>query len=193
MSLFGQPNIERLKDKRDLKGLIEALGYQKDARIRKAAAAALGELRDPAAVGPLIVALGDGAVSVRMTAAKALEKIRMANEIGVLDEYIEHVKLEKRKALKAKIERYKATGNAKGLIRLLPDKDLDEDLEEVTQALVDLGMKALVPLYLALGDQRRIDGLLALNRKGQLNDFVIQMGIRFAIADYLYRFRKERG
>jgi len=31
MPLFGPPNVEKLKAKRDVKGLIKALGYQKGA------------------------------------------------------------------------------------------------------------------------------------------------------------------
>ena len=37
---------------RDVEGLIKALGYQKEAKIRWAAAKALGELKDVRAVEP---------------------------------------------------------------------------------------------------------------------------------------------
>jgi HEAT repeat protein len=64
MALFGTtgtPNVERLAAKRDVRGLIKTLGYEADdesaASIRQAAARALGELRDPQAVEPLIEAL----------------------------------------------------------------------------------------------------------------------------------------
>jgi HEAT repeat protein len=65
MALFGQagtPNIERLKAKRDARGLIKALSYEADdaesaSSIHRAAAHALGELRDPQAVEPLIETL----------------------------------------------------------------------------------------------------------------------------------------
>ncbi|NJP07701.1 MAG: hypothetical protein HC837_19825 [Chloroflexaceae bacterium] len=50
MSLFGSPNIQQLQAKNDVRGLIKALGYQKDAPIREQAAAALGQIKDAQAV-----------------------------------------------------------------------------------------------------------------------------------------------
>jgi HEAT repeat protein len=41
MALFGPPNIEKLTEKHDVKGLVKALGYQKDPAIQRAAFDAL--------------------------------------------------------------------------------------------------------------------------------------------------------
>lgn len=73
MGLFGPPNVEKMKAKRDVEGLIKALDYQKEPGIRKAAAAALGQLGDARAVAPLIAALRDG--YLRKTAAEALDHL----------------------------------------------------------------------------------------------------------------------
>lgn len=61
---FGPPNIEKLKEKRDVEGLIRVLGEidkaDKDFRFElhaRNAAKALGELKDARAVEPLIAAL----------------------------------------------------------------------------------------------------------------------------------------
>lgn len=80
MNLFGPPDVEKMKARRDVNGLIKALGYQKGdswnaKNIRHYAAHALGELGDPRAVEPLIAALGDSDFMVRMFAAEALAKI----------------------------------------------------------------------------------------------------------------------
>lgn len=54
MSLFGPPNINKLKAKGDVQGLIRALSFgrrlsfEKDPRVSKAAAGALGEIGGPA-------------------------------------------------------------------------------------------------------------------------------------------------
>jgi hypothetical protein len=40
MSLFGPPNVEKMKANRDVEGLVKALGYQKDTNVRKEAAGA---------------------------------------------------------------------------------------------------------------------------------------------------------
>jgi HEAT repeat protein len=49
MFLFGAPNVQKLSAKRDVQGLIKALGYEKDEQIRHAAALALGQIGDPRA------------------------------------------------------------------------------------------------------------------------------------------------
>ena len=70
MPLFGPPDVEKLKARRDVQGLIKALDYQKDAGIRKQAAEALGELRDSRVMDALISALGDPDWQVRMRAVE---------------------------------------------------------------------------------------------------------------------------
>jgi HEAT repeat protein len=74
MSLFGPPNVEKMKDKRDVEGLVKALGYKEDVRVREAAARALLEIGTPG-VEPLNAALRDGDETVRRMAAEALGKI----------------------------------------------------------------------------------------------------------------------
>lgn len=102
--LFGPPNIEKLKAKRDVQGLLKALSYQKtvDARgkrarmegrfdlalkleegvsniarsVRVPAAKALGQIGDKQAVEPLIAILKEGAESQLCgAAAEALGEI----------------------------------------------------------------------------------------------------------------------
>ena len=45
MWVFGRPNIDRLKEEGDIKGLVRALGHRKRS-VRDAAAAALAEFED---------------------------------------------------------------------------------------------------------------------------------------------------
>ena len=75
MGLFGPPNIEKMKVKRNVKGLIKALGYQKDKLIRQHAAEALGFIGDTHAIEPLIATLKDNDRWVRDEAADALNKL----------------------------------------------------------------------------------------------------------------------
>ncbi len=75
MGLFGPPNVEALKEKKNVKGLIKALSYPKDFQVRKSAAKALGEIRDSRAVEQLIATLQDEDSKVRKSAAKALASI----------------------------------------------------------------------------------------------------------------------
>lgn len=78
MPLFGPPNVRKLKAKGNIKGLVQALNYQKDATVRKAAAVALEQIGDERAVKPLIDALrwaGDGTGDVRAAAIEALAQL----------------------------------------------------------------------------------------------------------------------
>jgi len=83
--LFGKPNIEKLKAKRDVNGLIEALGYEKDEDIRKNAALALGDLDDSAAIDPLITALQD-TYDVKVGVMQALAKMSHTRVLDYLME-----------------------------------------------------------------------------------------------------------
>jgi HEAT repeat protein len=84
MGLFGPPDIEKLKTKRDVRGLIGALRYRAAPAVRKNAALALAELAaggtQPAqafepAVGPLIAALEDSDGGVVNASIQALASI----------------------------------------------------------------------------------------------------------------------
>ncbi len=75
MGIFGPPNVEKMKAKKDVRGLIKALGYQKDWDVRTAAAIALGEIGDTRAVEPLSAWLKHEWSHVREAAAKALGEI----------------------------------------------------------------------------------------------------------------------
>jgi len=53
MNMFGPPNIDKLVEKHDAKGLIKALG-NKDSYVRYKAVSAMGDLKDPVFVEPLV-------------------------------------------------------------------------------------------------------------------------------------------
>jgi len=83
MSLFGSPDVEKLKAKGDVKGLIKALSYKKDPATRRAAAEALGEMGDVRAVEPLLAALRADE-SIRIPAIKALGQIGDTRAVRIL-------------------------------------------------------------------------------------------------------------
>ena len=79
--VIDKPNIQRLKEKKDIDGLIKALRYKKDGfgleyvLIREKAAIALGEIGAKKAVNPLIQALHDKSPKIKNSAIEALGKI----------------------------------------------------------------------------------------------------------------------
>ncbi len=81
-------NIDLLRAKEDVDGLIAALGSV-DGLTRQRAALALGDFGGAEAVGPLIRALGDPLTAVRESAADSLAMLGDA-AVGPLVELIEH-------------------------------------------------------------------------------------------------------
>ena len=75
MGLFAPADISKLATNKDVKGLVKALRHEKDAKQRKAAATALGDIADKGSVDGLIAALKDREDIVRWAAARALGKI----------------------------------------------------------------------------------------------------------------------
>jgi HEAT repeat protein len=69
--LFGLPNVEALKEQRDIDGLLQALRHDDD-YVRLAAVQALGALGDPWAVEPVCGLMSDGAIAIRLAAIHAL-------------------------------------------------------------------------------------------------------------------------
>ena len=84
MPLLGPPDVARLLAKKDVRGLIKALGYEKAAAVRCGAAQALGGVGDPGAVGALAAALHDGDATVRTAVATALGRIGAAGAAAPL-------------------------------------------------------------------------------------------------------------
>jgi len=84
MPLFGPPNISKLKSRLDIKGLIKALDYTKDAGIRDQAIEALGELGGRAATEPLLSLLEDEGCGCEALAVTALGKIKDERAVPVL-------------------------------------------------------------------------------------------------------------
>lgn len=72
--LFG-PNVKRLAKNKDTESLVRALQYKKDAKVRAAAARALGDFGDRRAVELLITAIRDPDKDVRWSAVSALGDI----------------------------------------------------------------------------------------------------------------------
>jgi HEAT repeat protein len=75
LPLYGPPDVRKMEREFNVQGLIKALGYRQDSRIRADAAIALGRIGSTIALNPLIAALNDGNSYVRGHVADALAKI----------------------------------------------------------------------------------------------------------------------
>lgn len=77
-------NVEKLRGRKDVLGLIKVLQSKSDSEVRIKAEKALGELGAEIAVEPLILALKDDNWRVRYEAARALGKIKGAMAVEPL-------------------------------------------------------------------------------------------------------------
>jgi DNA-binding XRE family transcriptional regulator len=84
-TLFGPPSIEKLKEKRDVDGLIGALRHTSFLR-RRGAAKALGELQDTRAVTALCASLKDEDTEMRLIAADSLGSLGDVRAVPALIE-----------------------------------------------------------------------------------------------------------
>jgi HEAT repeat protein len=171
MPLFGPPDVARLKAKRDVQGLIRALGYSADTDVRRAAATALGELGDRRAVEPLSLALRnpDWEHDWRDMGAAADALARLgAPSVGPLISALAYhstvVRVSAAEALGA-IGR-PAVGP---LVALLGDADL-ETRETAAQVLTDIGADAIDQLVEALNDESTGRRLRAAEVLGKIGD-----------------------
>jgi len=151
MVLFGPPDIEKLKARRDVDGLIKALSYQESGQVRRDAVRALGELRDALAEEPLIAALKDEEPYVRSHAAEALGKIGDAHAVEPLIAALKEEKAMRTSAAEA----LGRIGNARAvepLIAVLKDKETYVR-KYAAEALGKIGTPAVEPLIAALKDK----------------------------------------
>ena len=170
MPLFGPPDVEKMKAKRDVNGLIKALNYKQDSEIRENAAKALGEIGDTRAVKPLSIALHDLNNDVRWSTIKALEKLgapAVEPLIAVLTDSSNTMRGSAAQALRK-------IGDARAVDPLIAAlKDSDRDVRRnAAEALGEIGdARAVEPLIAALKDSDRdvrksaIAGLDALGWK----------------------------
>jgi hypothetical protein len=162
MPLFGPPNIEKLKEKRDADGLIQALG-DKDARLRADAAWALWNLRDdmgrdhfdfPINVQPWN--LYGERFTVRQIAPWALGEFGDARAVEPL---LASLKV-------SDVDVHRSAAEALGK---LGDARAVEALIAALQNLDDIGRRISAEALGKLGDARAVEPLIARLQDGRLD------------------------
>jgi len=167
MGIFGPPNIEKMKAKRDIKGLINALRYREDGKVRETAAEALGQIGDVRAIEPLIAALKRGSSNMRKEVVCALVKIGTAAVgplIATLNFGIYNVRKEAEGAL-VKI----GTAAIGPLITALKGGN-GNVRKEAEGTLVKIGTAAVEPLIAALNDDLWYVRISAVRALGEIRD-----------------------
>lgn len=181
MSLFGPPNVEKMKAKKDVSGLIKALSYTKDSDIRKAAAdalgeigdlraveplissqnldsfvreaaiSALGEIGDPRAVEPLVAALKDLNPLVREAAARALGEIGDPRAVEFLVAALKDSDNKMKRIVVQTLGKIGDSQAAEPLVNILINEPWVVLREDSAEALGKIGAPAAMPLIAAIG------------------------------------------
>jgi hypothetical protein len=168
MPLFGPPNVEKLKKRRDVEGLIQALEY-KDENVRRAAADALGEIGGAEAIPVLIQAMGDVA-EVRKAAITALGKCGDTQAVEPLTQMLDDKHLDVRVAA---VNALRVIGDAQAvepLIQMLDDEPLEARVAAVNALRVIGDAQAVEPLIQMLDDEPLEVRVAAINALGAIGD-----------------------
>jgi HEAT repeat protein len=183
-SILGLPNIEKLRARGDVKGLVKALSFRvdrnewKDARVREAAAQALGTFGDADAVQPLIAALQDKDGPVRWAAARALGKIGDARAVNPLLHCLETST--NWDAVKEALSGIRAASTVEAMIAALKTPKLKIVMDSVVRGIN--WPAAVDPLVTALRDRDpevRAPAAFALGNigeRGALDPLVVALG-----------------
>lgn len=161
-----KPNVEKMEKKRDVVGLIEALGH-KDWVVRSNAARALGRIGDVGAVEPLIDAMKDDNEQVKDAAGEALQEIR---DPGAVKPLIQALKDEQPYVRKGAAEALGKLGDSQAvepLIQFLNDEaraDLWQKLAQryprrAEREFADFCNSAIEALG-SIGDLRAAEGVM---------------------------------
>jgi HEAT repeat protein len=170
MPLFGPPDTEKLKAKGNVRGLIRAVRDRKDARRRRTAAVALGELGDCRAVEPLIQVLHDDDWDLGRAAAEALGRLGDHRAVGPLVTALGSPELNVRRYAAEALGRIGDADAVEPLVGAL--KDDDEILR--TEAAEALGR---------IGDRRAVEPLVASLSSGVAGERRAAAGALKAIGD----------
>jgi HEAT repeat protein len=165
MRLFGlgrSPNVEKMKARRDLPGLVKALGYKKNPAVREAATEALITIGEPA-VEPLVSALGSRDSDVSGAAAEALAGIGSARAVDAL------IGALKSRGMREAARGLGSAGAVRGVEPLIAALR-ETSMVEAAEALGRIGdARAVEPLVDALthsGGDVRLAAAMALDKLG---------------------------
>lgn len=145
MGLFSRPNVEKLKDKKNVKGLIKAL-RGKDKFVRRKASEALGELGEPSAVEPLIQEMKDDDDDIRCEAIKSLGKIKDSSVVEPLIKALKDNNPWNREVAMESLGNTKDERAVKPLMQFIIE-------DKASSSLIKIGKSSVNPIIQALNDK----------------------------------------
>lgn len=156
MGLFKKPDMKKLRQEKNLKGLIKALKYTKDADIQQDAAAALGHMKDTKAIDALIKVLKNKNYEDRVREA-AGHSLGMIGDTQAVEPLIQI--LQDKDGIISRQMYLDGLGMIKDdrvidyLVQVLREKDDSTDQTRAATALFKFGKIAIGPLIQVLKDE----------------------------------------
>lgn len=193
--LFGPPNIYKLKDKRDVKGLIKLLSSADDQQ-KRAIVGVLGDLGDSKAVEPLIQLLKTtDNRDLRLSALVALAETGDPRAADVFLDHLTSDDISFRSWAIQGFEKVQDPRSVKPILTCLTDKRNSGLLDSIEKALTRQGEGAISGLYDALNHHEskirfRATQALAMMRSEEALDALIRaLGherkeVRSTVLDY---------
>jgi len=182
-----KPNIRKLKESKDVPGLINALEYKSKSSIRKAAAEALGKIGDKSAIKALKETLSDNNVFVRAQAAKALGEIRSSKSAFALIRSLKDPKGHVRTEVATALGKIGGDEAISALVPLLRD-DLAYIRKAAATALVKIGPEAVDQLIESLEESNHQVHKIVVNVLGAMGPVAFEK-LRNALSSPNFRVR----
>lgn len=154
-----KPNVEKMKAKKDIKGLIKTLKH-KDSNVRLDAELALISIGEPA-VEVLTQALNDEVTNVRIAAARALGNIRDKRAVRPLIQ-----------ALKDKDS--KVRGEVAWALSKIGEPAVEPFINELKNGKLSI-QKEIVWFLLEIGGVRALEPLIQIRKSGGLKGLDLQL------------------
>ncbi len=158
--LFGTPDIEKLRAKKDIERLIKVLLDGKDPDVRKRAIIALGELRDERATDALSSVLG-----ISFLQNESLEALLKIEDPAVIKPLLSVLgrspdKGDTRRMVieLAKSKRYNITGYLREVLNDRTTRYQKIDKKVAVKTLVEIGDPSVIPDLINVMDSRSADG-----------------------------------
>jgi HEAT repeat protein len=181
MPLFGPPNIEEMKVRQDIKGLIKAL-HHPDPKIDQSAAGALAQIGEPV-LDSVIAATQDPYINVRIYTSWILGQIRSPRGLGPLvarlSDPVKNVRL-------SAIQSLGAFGDGRATKALLTAlKSVDGDVRQCARDALDkIGkVREMDPLIAVLQDSDKGVRHYAVVALGQLRNNYAMEALIAAVRD----------
>lgn len=180
-----KPDVKKLEESRNVKGLIKALKYKGDAYVRWKAAKILGKWKEERAIKGLVELLNDPHWHVRRNAVEALGNIGSKTSVKEIEKLLSDENPYVRASAASSLAKIKDINSVNELVKHLSDRDIEVKMN-VIDAIGEIGdVRGLEPLIEVLkkGRDNRIE-IFVGEALGKIGKNPVAKGILLSILKY---------